>query len=385
MGFFQKIIDFFLGLFGMKKKEPAQLSSGMSKEDEERAKRQAIKGLEHIEGAEHIRVKVGGKLIKQVEGASLVEDEDDNERRWVSQINLEVPRAAWVDEWGPIGSNGPDALAKFFFHEKEFEMKAQGDPLEAETMLLTEFGYRSVGHLYQVRGTMMKHYATADGPNVGDCVFSSQEVMNAAMKGAQMQQERVMQAKLAANPEILAPVEGVDVEKYARVAARIASGLPQDQLLSFLAEHGLDLPTWERANKEWTDRMSKDTTATIATIYGKAFMNSGTGQYGGAGQAAAAVGFVGGTAAGGGEPVPFDKFCEIQGAMSAWATTGQDVNALLKKTFDMTAVDWSNISTWWFSQMTADLSKMNVYSAKSAEYEAKYKSAQPKHDQDISF
>lgn len=76
--------------------------------------------------------------------------------------------------------------------------------------------------------------------------------------------------------------------------------------------------------------MSKDTTATIATIYGKAFMQSGQGQYDGAAQSAAATNWDG-SAAAGAEPIPFETLCEIQGAMSAWAKTGQDVNALLKK------------------------------------------------------
>ena len=41
------------------------------------------------------------------------------------------------------------------------------------------------------------------------------------------------------------------------------------------------------------------------------------------------------------EPIPFEKACEIQGAMTAWSNTGQDVNALLQSQFGMNAADWA--------------------------------------------
>ena len=64
---------------------------------------------------------------------------------------------------------------------------------------------------------------------------------------------------------------------------------------------------------------------------------------------------------------PFDKVCEIQGAMSAWSKSGQDVNALLKSTFDMNAMDFSAAHTWWLTQLTADLSRFTEYNAKIEE------------------
>jgi hypothetical protein len=187
----------------------------------------------------------------------------------------------------------------------------------------------------------------------------------------------------AANPELLAPVEGVTVELYAQIAARIAQGLPQPELMQLLAQHKLDYPTWERASKVWNDRMSKDTTATIATIYGKAFMGSGQGQFGGAAQAAAGTNW-NGSAAGGAEPIPFEKVCEIQGAMSAWSKSGKDVNALLKKQFNMVAADWSAANTWWLTQLMADIPRFDVYNKKCGEYEKKYGESLGSDD-DIKF
>jgi len=53
--------------------------------------------------------------------------------------------------------------------------------------------------------------------------------------------------------------------------------------------------------------------------------------------------------------VPFETFCEIMGAQSAWSATGRDVNAMLKQVFNMTALDWSNISSYWTQKMMTDM------------------------------
>ncbi len=383
MGFFERIIDWIMSLFGGGKKQPAQLSAG----DKAQIQKNAIQGLDEVEGAEHIKVHGtgdGARVIKQVDGAALVED--DGEQQWVDQVNKEIPRDRWVDEWGPLASiaDREGRLVEFLYQEKNFDMTRDGDPLAAEQKLLG-YGYRDVGHFYRVRGTVLKHYGTPHGPNVDDAVFSSQEVMTAGMKAASKMHGDTMQATAAANPELLAPVEGVSVELYAQIAARVAQSIPQDELLALLAQHGLDYVTWDRASKVWNDRMSKDTTATIATIYGKAFMNSGQGQFGAAGQAYAATGFDG-TAAKGPEPIPFEKMCEIAGAMSAWSKTGQDVNALLKQRFDMVAADYSSVSTWWLSQLTADLSRFDEYNRKMEHYEKQYMGAAAKpQDNDLQF
>jgi len=375
MGFFKK-------LFGIGKS---------SEEEEQQPAREAIrsaavKGLEEVEGAENISVHgedEDSRVLRSSDGADLVES--DGEKLWVDRHNSEVAPQAWRDDWGPMGSKTADTLPTFLFHEMKFNEAQQGDPDQAE-QVLTGFGYKSVGQFFRVRLTVVKHYATAQGPTLDQYVFDSQEVMSASMKAAQMSQQQTMQQTAAANPEILAPVEGVTVEMYAQIAARVAAGgLNQGAMMQLLAQHGLDYPTWDRAQKVWTDRMSKDTTFTITTIYGKAFQQAGQGQFGAAGQAAAATGYDG-TAAGGAEPIPFQRLCEIQGAMSAWSNSGQDVNALLKKHFNMTAMDWSNVSTWWMSKMTADVSMFDKYNTSCEAYQAKWQSQAPQRsDDDIKF
>jgi hypothetical protein len=68
---------------------------------------------------------------------------------------------------------------------------------------------------------------------------------------------------------------------------------------------------------------------------------------------AAAVG-VGGNV--GAEPIPFERFVEIQEAMGAAARRGQDANAVLAH-FGLSAVDWSNAGMFWSKRMQQDSMK----------------------------
>lgn len=122
--------------------------------------------------------------------------------------------------------------------------------------------------------------------------------------------------------------------------------------------------------------MSRDTTGAIATEYAKAF--AGGGQYGAAGAAAAdnmaqgQMGLKGPSAAV--EPMSFEKYCEVSGAMQAWTKTGKDISAMLNKHFKMTAMDVSNVGMYWSQKMMADLSMFDTQSKLSAQYEQKYMS-----------
>jgi hypothetical protein len=198
------------------------------------------------------------------------------------------------------------------------------------------------------------------------------------------QHQEKMSSHASANPQIMAPIEGVTMEQYAELNAKAATGMQQQQFLGLLAQAGMDYPKWERVSAGWLGRMSQDTTGTLATIYGKAFSGAGAGKYGTAGAAAAQVGYGGGAAAGP-EPIPFEKLCEIQGAMSAWGKNGQDVNAGLQQSFQMSALDWSNVSTWWMTKMIADTSLLARYNDLSKQYEARYAGAQPRRNQDLRF
>jgi hypothetical protein len=386
----QKIIDFFMGLFGMKK-DPALSSGGGAPASSSAASggggwasaAGSVSGLDEVEGAENVHV-AAGKVLIQRDGAALIEDEDDGDNIWVDQVNKDIPRQAWVDDWGPAG-RGPDdeTLATFLMHEMVFGMEHQSDPRNAEQKLVN-FGYRDAGHFYKVRATVMKHFGDYHGPNLGDCVFQSQRVISASMKAGQMMHRANMQQTMQADPALIAPVEGVTMEQYAQIQAR-ASSLSQEQFAALLAQQGMDMAKWHRVSNEWNTRMQNDTTHTLVTIYGQAFTGAGQGQFGAAAAAHSATGFDG-TAAGGQAPIPFEKCCEIQGAMQAWSKTGQDVNAMLAKTFGMNAQDFSAAHTWWLSQLTADVAKFPRYTELCDHYERQYSAGAPAApDSDLSF
>src|SRR5262249_15404691 len=154
------------------------------------------------------------------------------------------------------------------------------------------------------------------------------------------------QQTAAANPDLLAPVEGVTIEQYAQISAGIGRCSGTDDMARFLAGFGLDMAKWERANKGWTAKMSTDTTGTIGLAFSTAFTPAGPAASGGPQAGAAMPGMSGavGQAPAGAEPCSFDKYCEMSGAMAAWSEQGKDVNAMLKEAFNVLAADFSNIS-----------------------------------------
>jgi hypothetical protein len=374
-------LEFLKKLFGGK--VDAAIHSAASKGQQHL--QQHVRGLENVQGAEHIRIR-GGATVRECEGAQLLRDDDDGQMHWVSNWNTARHPSQWVDEWGPVQ---PQDFDTFWYHKTEFDMLHGSDADEAERKLQS-FGYRDVGHHFQVEKTFLKYFGQPHSPgdtNLDDFMWDQGRVSQAAIAGSMRFHQAQQQQAMAANPELLAPVEGIDLDTYATVAARSAAGMPQDELTAFLGQHGMDMAKWQRVNAAWTDKMSKDTSGAIAMAYSKAFGGAGAGQYGAAGQAGAAtLGGGGVQAAAGTEPMSFDRYCEIQGAMTAWSQTGQDVNAMLKHTFDMTALDWSTASMWWMSHMQSDLSYFDKHSKLTEQYEKQYSAGAPAGaDDDLTF
>ena len=272
-----------------------------------------------------------------------------------------IPRElADVDEWGPLR---PDQLEEFEFHQFLLEESRQ-DPDQFHAYL-ARFGYRDVVQWERVRRTFRKHMNAAD-PRL------MQIQLNARNRASQEQ----MKAKQAAAGDILAPFEGVSLEQYASLTAKQASGMAQQQFLQILAQNGMDYPKWERVSNEWMARMSRDTSGVISNAYAQAFTGAGQGQYGASGQAgAAAMGQYGvpqQAPAAAAQQMTFEQYCEIMGAQAAWAKTGKDVNAMLKQVFNMTAMDWGNVSAYWMTKLTTDMNLAMRMTPLMQQAEAKY-------------
>ena len=300
------------------------------------------------------------------------------------QSVLNAPTAAnWQDDWGPLRK---EQFEEFFFHHFEIEDAHNDPPKKAQ--LLQKFGYRDEAHFKRVERTFLKYYGDGSPNDTLETYYWGSKATQGMMAGRMRQQQEKQKAQLAANPEMMAPIEGVTVETYAQMSAQQAKGLSQDQFVALLAQNGMDQAKFARISTGWIERMSKDTTATVATVYGKAFSSAGQGQFGAGGAAGGqALGSfeAGGAIAApaGAEPCTFEKYCEIMGAQSAWSKSGKDVNAMLKTQFNMNALDWSNLGSYWSTKMMADVSYAMRMGDMMSHYEKQY--AQPSADADLKF
>lgn len=167
----------------------------------------------------------------------------------------------------------------------------------------------------------------------------------------------------------LAPFMGVSLESWAQAQAAITSGTSLEQILPSL---GIDAGTWQQVSAEWNARMSRDTTATIATVYGQAFTGAGAGQFGAAGQATAGAMNPGGSVGGSEPPVPFEKWIEITVAQQAGTEKGEDPSAVLAR-FGITPADWGTIGGWWGQHFNANaMQMMDDYNRWTAHFERQY-------------
>lgn len=271
-----------------------------------------------------------------------------------------------VDEWGPLNPHqNPNALEDNWVHEQLLN-EAVREPDRYNSMLQA-LGYRDAMQRAMTHNTFRRHYDQfLSGPQ-------GQALITKAAMRAMNERMKYMTAAGSASG-LLDPVEGVSIAVYANLQAK-QPGMDPDAFNGLLAQHQMDRPKWDRVAKGWLDRMTRDTTGVVATEYAKGF--AGQGQYGAMGSAAAdnmGSGQMGlqGPATAGAEPMSFEKYCEIAGAMQAWSKQGKDISAGLHKYFQMTAMDYSNVSMYWSQKMMADLSMFDRQTQIANHFEAQY-------------
>lgn len=69
------------------------------------------------------------------------------------------------------------------------------------------------------------------------------------------------------NP-LLAPIHGFDLKDYTAICSKLASGVPEEDILKAL---GIEAVIWEELNTLWPKRMQEDTSFTVATLFGQYF------------------------------------------------------------------------------------------------------------------
>lgn len=267
-----------------------------------------------------------------------------------------------IDEWFYRLESVRDRLMNADEEDLEPIHDEDGNQLDPEEVLLIRvFGFRDGGHWEAFRGWGVSSWAANMRQDPTDLEFRLGGVAR----------ERIMREKAGAMTGQgggggLDPVEGVTMEQWAHVQAALAGGGDIDLLI---AGAGMDRPKWDRVSAVWMQRMTTDTSGAIATAYGNAFAGASQGQYGAQAAHAAAVG-VGGDL--GGEPIPFERFVEIQEAMGVWTSQGHDANAVLAH-FGMSALDWSNAGMFWSKRIQQEAMKYHeLYTRFSDFYRAKY-------------
>jgi hypothetical protein len=236
-----------------------------------------------------------------------------------------------------------------------------GEPLDPEETILILEGFKSGGHYEKFRSWGAATWARKLGTDPTNLEFK--------MSG--IAREKIMAAKAGAMSGAggaLEPVEGVSVETWAQLNAALASG-GGGNFDAMLAGAGMDRPKWDRVSAEWMARMATDTTMAIANVYGAAFSGGVQGKFGEHAAHAAKVG-VGGDLSS--EPMPFERYCEIEAAMGCASDRGEDVNQLLAS-FGLNAVEWGQLGAFWSKKMQQDaMGYHRLYTQYSEKYKAQY-------------
>lgn len=297
-------------------------------------------------------------------------DDDDEDAMTVERNGKKLFKPDW-------GGWAPRDWVAFWMKHFEIEQSQEGGDDDFEAAL-KKHGLRNRNHWKRVHSTFLLHYSK-DAEFTNAAFVARQEGTRAKMRDA-------------LKPGMLDPVEGVSLKVWAAVNAQLVSaGGDMATLKKLLAPHKIDEATWARASEVWNGRMSDqsnpDASMAIATEYGKAFAAGGAGAFGASAQASSESMGVNDRVAGkngkGAEPVSFERWVEIQTAQGCWAQQGKDVNAMLKKVFGMTAVDWSNISAHWSQKLSTDFQLAGRYGELNAQYTEKYSAGEADPDGDL--
>lgn len=296
------------------------------------------------------------------EDAEDIDVDDDDEDDFERDYDLEE-----IDDYATFD---PYTDLKAFFRAELHISAAWEDDTERRAAL-AQYGIRDEQHFYQVTSTMERYFMSDDADSrYGGLDGIMQLKLDATNDQTREEQQARVEGELASEFE---PVHGISLQQWAVAQAFVAQG---GDAAEIVAELGLDDATWQAVSAEWNDRMARDTTATIATEYGKAFAGGGAGQFAAQGAAAADAMETGGDPAGD-PPIAIEQWVEIEVAQSVGYEQGQDAAEILAG-FGMTPADWGMAGAWWgqyFAKhaMENDGALHKHYSQLREHYEAHYR------------
>ena len=244
MSFVQKIIDFFLGLFGAKKSAPPQIAAPPP---------------------------AAAASSSNSDDSSSSDGDDDDDKPMDRQ---KYAQESWADTQKGIARfeatnklpagltwNDPVACWMKLFGVEDSQMKGKDQDAAAQ-----ENGFRNYEHYTDCRDYITWKWSElgTNSDGLADVIIKD-EFQNAMMKARMGQQQAAQAAAANADPTLLQPEDGVSIDQWAGASAAMAglgATATMAQVTETLAKFGLDKAKYEKANTAWQAKMQRDTNAT---------------------------------------------------------------------------------------------------------------------------
>jgi hypothetical protein len=155
---------------------------------------------------------------------------------------------------------------------------------------------------------------------------------------------------------LLAPIDGVSLEKYA--AAANAAIFYGDDYAPVAKETGISEQRFEKLGEQWTERMRTDPTRLLMSKYGGHLFLASRGRFAAAGKELGKAYLAGkDTPLAGPEPIPFEKWVEVTeyyAAKGGQVKTPADTTRLLQP-YGLDFYEWMIVSNWWGRKRTESI------------------------------
>ena len=132
-------------------------------------------------------------------------------------------------------------------------------------------------------------------------------------------------------------------------------------MATVLASLKVDKARWDRAHEQWTDRLAANT-LTVGSEYARHFRAAMEEEAARRGEP--------GTTGGSAEPMPFEKWVEIQEASSA-------ASARVPGLYNMNRSDWGRVNSWWNQRLKTKQVDQAQYDRLSEKYEKQFAAKPP--------
>jgi hypothetical protein len=144
------------------------------------------------------------------------------------------------------------------------------------------------------------------------------------------------------NHPAMSPINGISLEKYAELCAKMANcSINDDEFARIAAENGVARADWEAARKGWNERMENTATAPVVAIAYMPLYQAALAKYGG--PVATAT---------------FEEYIEMTAMINTYLETEpkrpKDFEPMYAK-FGINPQKWSQISTYWVDRLTKEM------------------------------